>query len=119
MARRRTATAGHRGGQGLGPEARTRPDPAGAADVPVDPLGSFNDRFDARIESDKGDSLQGRVGIALDYKRDWQSGGVHREASVYGVANVKHEFLDGTRVRVANVPVASRMARTWGGWAWA
>ena len=78
-------------------------------------FGSFNDRFDARIESDKGDSLQGRVGIALDYKRDWQSGGVHREASVYGVANVKHEFLDGTRVRVANVPVASRMARTWGG----
>ena len=40
---------------------------------------------------------------------------MHREASVYGVANVKHEFLDGTRVRVANVPVASRMARTWGG----
>ena len=77
-------------------------------------FGSFNDRFGARVESDKGDSLQGRVGIALDYKRDWQSSGVSREASVYGVANVKHEFLDGTRVRVANVPVASRMARTWG-----
>lgn len=29
--------------------------------------------------------------------------------------NDKHEFLDGTRVRVADVPSASRMARTWGG----
>ncbi|MGE8568795.1 MAG: autotransporter outer membrane beta-barrel domain-containing protein [Achromobacter sp.] len=75
---------------------------------------SFNDKFGAHVESDKGDSLLARVGIALDYKSNWQTGGVNRESSVYGVVNVKHEFLDGTRVRVADVPVASRMARTWG-----
>ncbi len=75
---------------------------------------SFNDKFGARVESDKGDSLLARVGIALDYKSNWQTGGVNRESSVYGVVNVKHEFLDGTRVRVADVPAASRQARTWG-----
>ncbi len=75
---------------------------------------SFNDKFGARVESDKGDSLLGRFGIALDYKRNWQTAGVKRESSVYGVVNVKHEFLDGTSVRVAGVPAASRMARTWG-----
>lgn len=75
---------------------------------------SFNDRFGARVESDKGESLQGRFGIALDYKSNWQTAGVKRESSVYGVVNVKHEFLDGTSVRVAGVPAASRMARTWG-----
>ncbi|MDR6601079.1 outer membrane autotransporter protein [Achromobacter deleyi] len=74
----------------------------------------FNDKFGARVESDKGDSLLARVGIALDYKSNWQTAGVNRESSVYGVVNVKHEFLDGTRVRVADVPVANRMARTWG-----
>lgn len=75
---------------------------------------SFSDKFGAHVESDKGDSLLARVGIALDYKSNWQTGGVNRESSVYGVVNVKHEFLDGTRVRVADVPAASRMARTWG-----
>lgn len=74
----------------------------------------FNDKFGARVESDKGDSLLARVGIALDYKSNWQTAGVNRESNVYGVVNVKHEFLDGTRVRVADVAVASRMARTWG-----
>lgn len=75
---------------------------------------SFNDKFGAHIESDKGDSLLGRLGIALDYKSNWQTAGVNRSSNVYGVVNVKHEFLDGTRVRVAGVPAASRMARTWG-----
>lgn len=75
---------------------------------------SFDDRFGARVEDDKGDSLQGRLGIALDYKSSWQAGGANRESSVFGIVNVKHEFLDGTRVRVAGVPVSSRMARTWG-----
>ncbi|WP_066411678.1 autotransporter family protein [Bordetella ansorpii] len=75
---------------------------------------SFNDKFGAHVESGKGDSLQGRLGIALDYKRSWQTAGVNHESSIYGVVNVKHEFLDGTLVRVAGVPAASRSARTWG-----
>lgn len=79
-------------------------------------FGRFNDRFDARVESDKGDSLQGRLGVALDYQRNWHdASGKARQASVYGVLNVKREFLDGTRVQVSSVPVSSRMGRTWGG----
>lgn len=77
-------------------------------------LGRFSDKFGARIEGDKGDSLQGRIGIALDYKTDWGAAGVDRQSSVYGVVNVKHEFLDGTRIEVSDVAVASRMSRTWG-----
>lgn len=75
---------------------------------------SFRDKFGARVEDDKGDGLQGRLGIALDYQRSWQAAGMNRELSIFGVLNAKHEFLDGTRTRVAGVPVASRMARTWG-----
>ncbi|CAB3722582.1 autotransporter outer membrane beta-barrel domain-containing protein [Achromobacter piechaudii] len=75
---------------------------------------SFNDKFGARVESDKGDSLLARVGIALDYKSNWQTAGVNRQSSVYGVVNVKHEFLDDARVRVAGVSAGSRMARNWG-----
>ncbi|MGY6268175.1 autotransporter family protein [Achromobacter denitrificans] len=77
---------------------------------------AFNDKFGARVDSDRGDSLQGRLGLALDYKRSWQdAGGNARESNAYGVLNVKHEFLEGTRVGVSNVPVGSRMGRTWGG----
>ncbi|CAB3860385.1 autotransporter family protein [Achromobacter denitrificans] len=74
----------------------------------------FTDRFGARVESDKGDSLQGRLGVALDYRSNGLGTGGDRRSSVYGVVNLKHEFLDGTRIQVADVPVASRMSRTWG-----
>lgn len=74
----------------------------------------FSDRFGARVESDKGNSLLGRLGIALDYRGDGQAAGVDSRSSVYGVVNLKHEFLDGTRIQVADVPVVSRMSRTWG-----
>ncbi len=79
-------------------------------------FGDFNDKFGARVDSDKGDSLQGRLGVALDYRRSWRdAGGKAHEASVYGVVNMKHEFLGGTRVLVSSVPVSSRMGRTWAG----
>lgn len=35
----------------------------------------FSDRFGARVESDKGDSLQGRLGVALDYRSNGQETG--------------------------------------------
>ncbi len=77
-------------------------------------LGRFNDRFGAQIDGGKSNSLLGRLGVALDYKSSWLAGGLNRESSVYGVVNLKHEFLDGSRLRVSDVPVTSRMARTWG-----
>lgn len=79
-------------------------------------FGAFNDRFGARIDNDKGDSLQGRLGVALDYRQSWvDAGGRTREASVYGIVNLKHEFLDGTRVQVSDVAIGSRSGRNWAG----
>ena len=78
-------------------------------------FGRFSDKFGARIGSDTGDSMQGRIGVALDYQRSWKdAAGRTRQVSFYGSANIKHEFLDGTRVRVSGVPVDSRLKRTWG-----
>jgi len=74
----------------------------------------FSDKFGARVEDAKGDSLLGRVGIALDYRPDWRAAGADQGSSLYGAVNLKHEFLDGTRIEVSGVPVASRMSRTWG-----
>lgn len=75
----------------------------------------FNDLFGVRVGSDRGESLLARIGLGLDYKRDGRMGSVSGESSIYGVVNVKHELLDGTRVRVADVLAASRMERTWAG----
>jgi outer membrane autotransporter protein len=77
---------------------------------------SFNDLFGARVRLDRGDSLQGRVGMTLDHQTSWQnSKGMQDRAHVYGIANLYYEFLEGTRVDVADVSFASRNDRLWGG----
>lgn len=76
----------------------------------------FTDRFGARVDSDTGKSMQGRIGVALDYAHRWQDAAGRRRQSVfYGVVNLRHEFLDGTRVQVSGVPVDSRLGRNWAG----
>ncbi len=77
---------------------------------------SFSDRFGARVDSDRGESLQGRAGAALDHARAWQdASGQRRRLSLYGLFNLKYEFLDGARVLVSGTPFDSRQGRTWGG----
>jgi outer membrane autotransporter protein len=79
-------------------------------------FGAFDDRFDAHVDSDKGESLQGRLGLALDHQHTWQDAvGQTRQLSLYGLLNAKYEFLDGTRVLVSGTPIDSRQGRTWGG----
>lgn len=79
-------------------------------------FGSFDDTFGARIDNNRTSSLLGRVGLALDYRQSWQDArGRRQQANYYGVVNVKHEFLDGSRMHVADVPVDSRLRRTWTG----
>lgn len=79
-------------------------------------FGSFDDTFGARIDNNRTSSLLGRVGLALDYRQSWQDArGRRQQANYYGIVNVKHEFLDGSRMHVADVPVDSRMRRTWTG----
>uniref|UniRef100_UPI0033422438 autotransporter family protein n=1 Tax=Castellaniella defragrans TaxID=75697 RepID=UPI0033422438 len=76
----------------------------------------FNDTFGVAVNLDKGDSLQGRLGLALDHQTEWRNAnGSTDRAHVYGIANLYHEFHDGTRVDIANVSVANRRDRLWGG----
>ena len=78
---------------------------------------TFTDGFGSSVGLDKGDSLQGRLGLTLDHASAWQNanGGMDR-ANIYGIVNLYNEFLGGTRVDLADqVSLASKKDRTWGG----
>lgn len=76
----------------------------------------FKDRFNAQVDGDKGESLQGRLGLAFDYHRDWpDAAGPRRQLNVYGLINLKRELLNGTRVTVSGTPFDTRQGRTWAG----
>lgn len=64
----------------------------------------FRDRFGAPISLDSGDSLNGRVGVALDRDESWKAAnGKTAHAKLYGSANLYYEFLDGTDVDLAGM----------------
>ncbi len=76
----------------------------------------FTDSFGAPVSLDKGDSLQGRLGLTLDHETSWQNGnGMTNRSHVYGIANMYYEFLEGTKVDLAGVSLASEKDRLWGG----
>ncbi|MDR6871456.1 fibronectin-binding autotransporter adhesin [Bosea sp. BE125] len=82
---------------------------------PVD-ADSFVDPFGARVALTDGDSLRGRLGMSADYRQSWRdSAGQSVNASLYGIANLHYEFLDGTTATVAGTPLISRGERLWGG----
>src|SRR5690606_36376957 len=62
----------------------------------------FTDPFGAAVSLDSGDSLKGRIGVALNH----DGGSVENRSHVYGIANLTYEFLDGTAVDVAGTNVA-------------
>ncbi|UWF60512.1 autotransporter outer membrane beta-barrel domain-containing protein [Brucella sp. 2716] len=76
----------------------------------------FIDVFGSHVSLDKGDSLQGRLGLILDHENSWQNAnGMLNRMHVYGIANLYYEFLGGTKVDVAGISFASRNDRVWGG----
>lgn len=78
---------------------------------------SFTDPYGARVSLESGDSLLGRVGLATDHQnvvRDANGKVVYRR-SVYGIANLYYEMLNGTAVRVADRRVGSSDERAAGG----
>lgn len=77
---------------------------------------SFDDRFGARVSLDDGDSLVGRLGMALDREESWQrADGQTARAKIYGIANLYGEFLDGTAVDVSGTGFETRNDPVWAG----
>ncbi|WP_273794280.1 autotransporter outer membrane beta-barrel domain-containing protein [Brucella intermedia] len=77
---------------------------------------AFTDVFGSRVSIDRGESLQGRLGLTLDHENSWQNDkGLLDRTHVYAIANLYYEFLEGTKVSVQGVSFASRNDRVWGG----
>ncbi len=67
----------------------------------------FHDTFGANVRVDKGQSLVGRIGMAMDRKLAVDKDRSH----IYGIVNLKSELLDGTRTKVADTAVENRPQR--------
>ncbi|MCB5205576.1 autotransporter outer membrane beta-barrel domain-containing protein, partial [Neorhizobium sp. T786] len=77
---------------------------------------SFRDAYGADVGLDRGDSLQGRLGLRIERQNAWSNDNrLINRTSLYGIGNLYYEFLDGTKVAVAGETFASRNDRLWGG----
>ena len=62
---------------------------------------NFGDTFGTSVSLGRSDSLNGRLGMALDHQQIWRNAhGEFTRANAYGITNVYYEFLGGTRVNV-------------------
>uniref|UniRef100_UPI003340DAC6 autotransporter family protein n=1 Tax=Castellaniella defragrans TaxID=75697 RepID=UPI003340DAC6 len=77
----------------------------------------FQDRFGSTVRLSRGDSVEGRLGVTLDYEtsQSGANGAVTSRTHVYGIANLYHEFRDGTRVRIEDLGFESKADRLRGG----
>ena len=73
----------------------------------------FADRFGAPVSLRDGDSLLGRAGLALDHQKTWSDGTGIVRSDIYGIANLRYEFLNGTKVDVAGTGFANAQDRLW------
>ena len=77
---------------------------------------TFTDPFGTTVSLMSGESLMGRLGLATEYQNTWrEQNGETARLSAYGVANLYHEFLDGTQVSISGTQFSSRDDRLWGG----
>jgi fibronectin-binding autotransporter adhesin len=77
---------------------------------------SFTDAFGADVSLDDGDSLTGRLGISADFDSDWKdASGKTSHSTLYGIANLYYDFLDGSNVDVSRTSVVSENQALWGG----
>lgn len=76
----------------------------------------FSDVFGADVSRQKGDSLRARLGLSADYQNSWQNArGLTNRSTIYGIANLYNEFLNGTKVRVSTEDFINKSERVWGG----
>lgn len=77
----------------------------------------FTDQFDGTVSlDDGGDTLVGRLGLSADYEDEWQdANGATNRTHLYGIANLYHDFLDGSSVHVSGTEFVSQNQGPWGG----
>ena len=75
----------------------------------------FSDVNDVSVKHGSADSLQGRLGVAVNYEKSFKktSDDNYRSVKAYGLLNVYHEFSDGTNVMVAGDNYANKNDPTW------
>lgn len=77
---------------------------------------SFTDAYGADVSLDDGDSLTGRLGVSADFDSEWKdASGKARRSTLYGIANLYYDFLDGSDVDVSGTSVVSENQALWGG----
>ncbi|NNH85996.1 autotransporter outer membrane beta-barrel domain-containing protein [Rhizobium laguerreae] len=77
---------------------------------------SFTDAYGADVSLDDGDSLTGRLGISADFDSEWKdASGKTSRSTVYGIANLYYDFLDGSNVDVSGTSLISKNQALWGG----
>ncbi|UXN02797.1 autotransporter outer membrane beta-barrel domain-containing protein [Bartonella sp. HY406] len=76
---------------------------------------SFHDIFNADVSLKRGDSLEARLGFAVDYETSWKNdqGSLNR-THIYGVGNLYYALRSGTSVDVSGVDVSNQQQRLWG-----
>ncbi|MBB3594213.1 outer membrane autotransporter protein [Rhizobium sp. BK529] len=68
----------------------------------------FTDPFAADVALDRSRSLVGRLGLAVEREVEWQEAdGKTARSHLYGIANLYHDFADGSRAEVAGTPFTS------------
>ncbi|WP_246642746.1 autotransporter family protein [Rhizobium laguerreae] len=77
---------------------------------------SFTDAYGAAASLDDGDSLTGRLGISADFDSEWKdASGKTSRSTLYGIANLYYDFLDGSDVDVSGTSLVSENQALWGG----
>ncbi|WP_368046085.1 autotransporter outer membrane beta-barrel domain-containing protein [Rhizobium sp. CBN3] len=76
----------------------------------------FTDPYGAAVSLGDGDTLIGRLGLSADYEKEWKdASGRASRASVYGIANLYYDFLDGSDVDVSGARLVNENRALWGG----
>ncbi|MFD1793217.1 autotransporter outer membrane beta-barrel domain-containing protein, partial [Ochrobactrum teleogrylli] len=76
----------------------------------------FRDTWNSHVSMHDGDSLIGRLGLAVNHDSNWQAAdGTAVNTTIYGIANIYQEFLGGTSVNVAGVNFDTDAQKTWAG----
>lgn len=75
---------------------------------------AFNDAFGANVSRQKALSLQGRLGVSIDYQNSWiGEDGKMRRNTLYGIINYTSDLLQKSQVDVSSVSVSRRNDRHW------